>query len=1272
MSLLIAMAQGIALYLKPRADAATLRSAQIYLDSGRVNSHDIDSVRGKLSFEISGTHAYYVHYWVNPSTKTLISRTSCSCSHDGLCRHLVASLLWLKANTQAQESLLQSRGKAVLYRAAAEVEGETTQPAPPPAMTSSSNSPPLRNPLEPYHIANYQELTSQMHLHQNKSVEASPASLIAVEVRRDDEHCLEVAVKVASSTGLSSLAAEVVVAYASTDLTVSCRCGMFVDRLCRHGYLLIAYLLSKDAMVQLPKPSGAALQQMAQEAMARFGFDCGADWQNYFDLHRHDWKWKLTLNESYAHVIDINEIDSEAIKSAFVPRPEAMFQYTPNGNAQHVFQVGFCLDFDKYPKEAKMTMIVAKPDKQGNPMRQGFATFQSQEFYRRILVTPSDRALMALSQFLENLGGYGKRLPVDVLEQFRQNRHALEQHPYLYHKKYSTASGLRKMDLQPIYYVGQAPQLVYCPRESKPFVVLEINIRHGEHEFTIKHALVERLHDHFLKIIDTVYFLESAAAAQQYKLATQMAGKHILISEFPAFFDKYLKYALMKSEIDLSNMPDMILSKKAPTCISKEIYLSELDRFVLFKPLLRYPGDQLISPHSVSRVWRLEGDTLEETEQDAQAVSAFTALLEEVFPSFETESIEDYYYLSYDALQDGEELIRIFQRLYEEGVKVFGLRQLQGMRFSPYPAVVSYRVSSRIDWFEVKLEIAWGDVVVRLEDLRKRFVPGSEYIELGNGSRGMLPLEWIKKLERLFRHGQVKDGVLEISDQKFSLIDVLLDPIDDANTRRFIEDRKAKLLGLDLQQRQPLPKGIKATLRHYQKDGFQWMSFLDTFGWGGILADDMGLGKTLQVIVFLKHILTSSKQPNLIVVPTSLLFNWQNELQKFAPSLKAHFYYGSDRIKSTDHFGQHQIILTSYGHVVNDIDLLKDFAFHYVILDESQAIKNPSSKRYKSVRQLKANNRLAITGTPIENNTFDLYAQMSFLNPGLLGSAKAFKEQYAKPIDTDRNAEKAAELQRLIKPFVLRRTKAQVATELPDKTEEVLYCEMGKAQRKIYDAHRNKYRDILLRKINDDGFNKSRFAVLEGLTKLRQICDSPQLLPTEENYEGEAEKVDLLMMHIKEKTANHKILIFSQFVKMLKILERRIGEEGIPYAYLDGKSSTNQRQAGIDRFQNEEDCRVFLISLKAGGTGLNLVAADYVYVVDPWWNPAVENQAIDRCYRIGQEKKVIAYRMICKNTVEEKIMELQQKKKAVASEIITTDEDVLKKMSKDDLMGLFG
>jgi SNF2 family DNA or RNA helicase len=384
--------------------------------------------------------------------------------------------------------------------------------------------------------------------------------------------------------------------------------------------------------------------------------------------------------------------------------------------------------------------------------------------------------------------------------------------------------------------------------------------------------------------------------------------------------------------------------------------------------------------------------------------------------------------------------------------------------------------------------------------------------------------------------------------------------------------------------------------------------------------------------------------------------------------LKVLTFVGSDRMSLKKDFEKYDIILSTYGSLLNDIEFLKDETFHYVVLDESQAIKNPNSKRYKAVRLLKSYNRIVLTGTPIENNTFDLYAQLNFLNPGLLGSMSHFKTTFSDSIDRDKDVDASQLLSKIIAPFVLRRTKEDVAKELPEKTEDVIYCDMGKDQRKVYDFFKDKYRDYLLNKIDENGLAKSQMYILEGLTKLRQICNSTALLNEEEDYGNFSVKSEILLEHIKEKTGHHKILVFSQFVKMLQIIKTRLDEEHISYEYLDGQ--TKDRQARVNNFQENKEVRVFLISLKAGGTGLNLTEADYVYIVDPWWNPAVENQAIDRCYRIGQNKKVMAYRMICKDTIEEKIVSLQAKKKHVAASIISVDEEK-KSFDLDEVKNLF-
>jgi SNF2 family DNA or RNA helicase len=390
-------------------------------------------------------------------------------------------------------------------------------------------------------------------------------------------------------------------------------------------------------------------------------------------------------------------------------------------------------------------------------------------------------------------------------------------------------------------------------------------------------------------------------------------------------------------------------------------------------------------------------------------------------------------------------------------------------------------------------------------------------------------------------------------------------------------------------------------------------------------------------------------------------------VERFAPSIKIYTVHGAGRIKSTEEFDQYEIILTSYGTLLSDINFLKDYVFNYVFLDESQNIKNPETQRYKAVRLLKSRNKIAITGTPVENNTFDLFSQLSFACPGLLGSKQYFKDTYSVPIDTFKNSKRAIELHQKIKPFILRRTKQEVAPELPDKTEMVLYCEMDDDQRGIYDVYEKEFREYISAATSDE-LKKSPMNVLKGLTKLRQICDSPALLGEDDLTGHSSAKINTLIEQIETKSPYHKILVFSQFVSMLDLIKKELDNRGIGYEMLTG--STRNRGAVVNAFQNNPDSRVFLISLKAGGTGLNLTEADYVYLVDPWWNPAVENQAIDRVHRIGQDKKVIAVRLICPDTVEEKIMMMQATKKTLADDLIKAGTSFPGTLSKDDLLNL--
>ncbi|MCK5824870.1 MAG: SWIM zinc finger family protein [Ichthyobacteriaceae bacterium] len=746
----------------------------------------------------------------------------------------------------------------------------------------------------------------------------------------------------------------------------------------------------------------------------------------------------------------------------------------------------------------------------------------------------------------------------------------------------------------------------------------------------------------------------------------------VLKSDYFTLYQNLILPLSKQFEVDLSEVKGLKVSEEKIKPLYNCLYLKEQESSIVFIPKIVFEGDVEIDLLSDSSFYTEEKKviTYDRNFNDEQI---FLNQIEDLHPDFNSQRDLGVYYLEFDKVTKSDWFLNAFEELRKNNIKVFGLNELKRFKYSTHRANISTGVKSGQDWFDVELTVSFGDYTLTIGQLKKIVKKNDRYVELGNGEIGILPKEWFDKIKQIFRYSDsaTKDGV-KISKMKFSMVDELFESIDEAEILEEIMLKKERLLSFKEISNVDVPKEINAELRGYQKEGFNWLNFLDENKWGGILADDMGLGKTLQILTFIqqqKNI--NPKATSIIVLPTTLVFNWKKEIDKFANNITALYHVGAGRQKNIDGFEDYDLVITTYGALLNDIVFLKDFKFKYAVLDESQAIKNPNSKRYKSALLLRAENKIAMTGTPIENNTFDLYAQMNFVNPGFLGSQTSFKTEYSLPIDKDRNDDVAKDLHKLIRPFIMRRTKEQVATELPEKIEDVLYCEMEPEQTKVYEAYRNKYREYLMNKFDENGLKKSKMYVLEGLTRLRQICDSPSLISEEEIYTSESAKIKVLLTHIEEKTNNHKILVFSQFVKMLHLVEKELERRNISYEYLDGKKSGKQRSESVDNFQNNSDVRVFLISLKAGGTGLNLTAADYVYLLDPWWNPAVENQAIDRAYRIGQDKKVIAYRMIAKGTIEEKIMNIQSKKRKVASDIIQTDESVFKELSQDDIMDLF-
>ncbi|NEN23671.1 DEAD/DEAH box helicase [Cryomorpha ignava] len=1229
-----------------------LQRGRAYYLSGHVESVSIKPLQKNIFFGVKGTMSYQVFLNVDIHSVKLIYEMGCNCPYSGkgACKHIAAAGLWIKANWKTL-SLSFDKNQEFTWPEVSKIDQaslEITENGWLLKNFKSFNREVLYRSLYKRHIPELRDFT----------------------IRQADKGHYEITLAIRKTYFYSQ--AEIFTLNAvsdNIDLKLSCSCGDERKRVCDHIAVFLKEVSGKQLTALFTDLDEDFVEKKGAEMLNNYGFDKEANWMDYFEIGFSDNVKTIVPKPSLSNLISPELWSLENPGSAFSTNPNHELP-TISDTDQPDFEMGFSLEFDPYDGDFDLIPIVARANKKGVPMSIGFKEYDKIGFSDHVVKQNRDISLLALCNALSV--SFGSESMDEKIKYLLEYKTALEEHPNIYLNTAPSHRNFRKGDLLDVKFQSTAPRLKYILTEKDGFVEIQVAFNQGGAEVFLNAENIEDLHRNFLKSGEHIYLLISDSDINHVRSARKLDGKMVALSKLPALFEKYLGYALKSSDVEFINFKKYAVSTQTVTAVAKEIYLSEVGNFVLFRPFIRYENDYLMDALSQESQWEVGEEGIVKTEQDMQKADEFRNELCEIYPMFKDQfSRTDYLHISYRDLMKDNTFIKIFGKFEELEIKVFGLRDLKGLKVNPYPGKVIYSVKSGVDWFEVEAKIAFGDIEIGIDQLKKRFIPGSDYIELSDGSKGIIPAEWLKKLERLFESGEVKGDKLLVSSKKFTLVEELFDALDDEVTLQ-INDKKSKLLNFDKIQTHPLPKGIKGTLRHYQEDGFQWLCFLDEFKWGGILADDMGLGKTLQIITFLKHVILKTKQANLIVVPTSLLFNWENEIKKFAPSLKVHFYYGSQRIKSTDNFKKYDIVFTSYGHALSDIEVFKDYNFNYVILDESQAIKNPASKRYKAVRLLKANNRIAMTGTPIENNTFDLFAQMSFLNPGFLGAAKNFKNDFAKAIDTDRDENRAAELQRLIKPFVLRRTKKQVATELPDKTEEVLYCEMDKSQQKVYDAFRNEYRNRLIEKIDEEGVNKARFAVLEGLTKLRQICDTPEILPGDEKYTGKSVKIDLLVRHIKEKTANHKILIFSQFVKMLRVIEGRIKEEGISYEYLDGQSNTTQRQASVEHFQEDETCRVFLISLKAGGTGLNLMAADYVYIVDPWWNPAVENQAIDRCYRIGQDKKVIAYRMICKNTVEEKIMELQKKKKAIAGDIVTTDEGILKKLNKDDLMDLFG
>jgi len=604
---------------------------------------------------------------------------------------------------------------------------------------------------------------------------------------------------------------------------------------------------------------------------------------------------------------------------------------------------------------------------------------------------------------------------------------------------------------------------------------------------------------------------------------------------------------------------------------------------------------------------------------------------------------------------------------------------------------LDFSVENKNDWFDLNAIVYFGEFSFPFTKLKNHILNNNNEFVLPNGEIAIIPKEWFANFSYFFQLGKIEGDFIKLKQHHFSFIEN-----DNSKISKSIVEKINKLLHKSYK----IPKKLNANLREYQKTGYDWLNALYENKFGACLADDMGLGKTLQTLAFIQNLKEKNINVNnnnkiqqlslfdnienknnleqekehkagLIVMPTSLIHNWHNEIVKFTPELNVLIYTGANRKKEISNFCNYDIILTSFGLLRNDIDVLENYNYHFFIIDESQFVKNPNSKIYNAILKIEAEFLMVLTGTPIENSLTDLWAQLNFINDGLLGSLKFFTEEFIEPIekqnDEDERRVKQEKLKKIINPFILRRKKQEVAKDLPDLTETIRYCSMSEEQANFYEKEKSRFRNLMFSNIEQNKKEQNNLLALQGLTKLRQIANHPILVDEESDLtSGKFDEITNMLNSLMAE--NNKVLIFSSFVKHLSLFADYCKTKNWIYSMLTGK--TRNREKVIDEFQNNIDNKIFLISLKAGGSGLNLTSAEYVFITDPWWNPAAELQAISRAHRIGQKNKVMAYRFISENTIEQKIVKLQDKKKDLADTFIN-DNNPFGKLSQTEIMDLF-
>lgn len=1226
------------------------------LEDGQLLSFDLGRAEISYSFprdNYDGKYTVTVRGLAN--SFSINSKCSCTYTNSKICRHAVAAMLYfndelqLIINDESQNGQLDSEAKELPLKKAAEL------------------SVVLKEPLYTYDLDGLTDLQGTAHW-QLRYLASSVSKI------RQEGHTLYGEVAESSRKFPVTISMD-----KDHRMTCTCICGARNRPLCRHGYALLTNFgwgmgRNEDILFPLRDHTGVIVPLLAE-----YGFTLKDDWNRFFTLEKNYPDIKLIPLDPGLSKISEHANWEDLVSDYVKPNTEINevdFQ-TKHPNSGVLWS-----KIDRGIPRFQLNLLTGKRKKNGDlgsPLRR----YTNRDYLPDLSL--EQRRLVEL------LGPLGKRYSFNTysdnhglkqeelleLLQF-QHQNLLKILPEIMHEEhylsleYQDRDVVAASEIARIFPQSQRPEIRFELSPSENFYLLKILF--SVDEKILPRREVQILNYGIIQHGRKIYLLDTKEARTLMFFLDKKSYK-IRAEDLPAFQERFLNPLMEQYEVSIPNMqPEKV---ELELEIKKKVYLKEVEEQLLFIPAMTYQLDEeetrevfLDGGKWLSKGNR-NGDNARLIRRDKVRELEFYQFFQELHPRFANNQ-GHFFALPITQVMQDNWFFKTFDALRNGGFEIMGLKGLTKLNYSPYRPQVRLQAGSGTDWFDIEMEVKFGEQTVKLSDIRRAVLKNQNYVQLGDGSIGMLPEEWIKKYSNVLKIGKVSRGKIEFSQFQLSLIDELYNEIGNVGVLEHLFEKRAKLQSFKEIKKIPVPKKLKAKLRNYQKAGYNWLNFLDEFGWGGCLADDMGLGKTVQVLAFLSKIVDEyPDSTHLVVVPRSLVFNWLNEIEKFTPHLTALRHTGQARLKSTSSFKKYQIILTTYGLARSDVEMLRNFQFHYVVLDESQAIKNPTTQTAKAVKLLQAKNRLIMTGTPVENNTFDLYSQMDFVNPGMLGNLQTFKREFANRIDKDKDEEIAKELRKIVYPFILSRKKGDVAKELPPKTETVLYCEMAEEQRKVYDHFRTKYRELLIEKMETEGMNKAGMYILQGLLKLRQICNSPQLLSENEGgFTSESTKLERLTeMLLEIISQGQKVLVFSFFKGMLAMIGDALENQNIDYVKLTGESQN--REELVETFKTDESKRAFLISLKAGGFGLNLSEANYVFLVDPWWNPAVEQQAIDRTHRIGQTQHVFAYKLICKDTIEEKILKIQEKKQAIANELVHTEAGFLKQLKPEDVKDLF-